>query len=167
MIPSVKQEFLRRFRSEPNFVVQAPGRVNLIGEHTDYNDGFVLPMAIDRAIWIALRPRADDRVLLYSQDFTEPADFTLSAIPHVDGWGDYIHGMAWTLNELNYSVQGWEGALVSDIPIASGLSSSAALELAVSRAFWALTRWEWDEKQMAKAAKKMENECKPKEKSFK
>ena len=57
------EEFARHFGSQPAFVVRAPGRVNLIGEHTDYNDGFVLPMAIDRAIWIALRPRADRRVV--------------------------------------------------------------------------------------------------------
>jgi len=158
MIETVQQLFEKQFSSKPEFVVRAPGRVNLIGEHTDYNDGFVLPMAIDKAIWIALRPRDDDRVVLYSQDFPAPADFSLDQIVHVEGWGDYVHGIAWALQALNFPLSGWEGMLVSDIPIASGLSSSAALELAVSRAFWTLTRWDWDGSQIAKAAKKMENE---------
>ena len=69
--------FQQHFNERPTFIVRAPGRVNLIGEHTDYNDGFVLPMAIDRAILIALRPRSDRRVLLHSLDFDQPADFSL------------------------------------------------------------------------------------------
>jgi len=71
----VAWEFERRFQSPPVWVVRAPGRVNLIGEHTDYNDGFVMPMAIDRAVWIALRRRADRRVGVYSLDFGQKAEF--------------------------------------------------------------------------------------------
>ena len=66
LLPKISAEFQTRYGTPPEFVVRAPGRVNLIGEHTDYNDGFVLPMAIDRAIWIALRPRADRRVRVRS-----------------------------------------------------------------------------------------------------
>ena len=73
----VTQEFERRFGAPPTFVVRAPGRVNLIGEHTDYNDGFVLPMAIDRAIWIAMRPRGDQRVVGHSLDFEQPVEFSV------------------------------------------------------------------------------------------
>jgi len=139
-------------------LAHAPGRVNIIGEHTDYNDGFVLPIAIDRQISIALQPRHDRRVLLHSTEFDTAADFSLDHIEHGEKWTDYIYGMAWTLQELGYPLQGWQGVLSSTIPIASGLSSSAALELAVAHAFWSITRWDWDGIQMAKAARKMENE---------
>ena len=158
MKTAICQIFEKQFGTLPDFVVRAPGRVNLIGEHTDYNDGFVLPMAIDREIQVALRTRDDGRVLLFSQDFPNPSDFSLDEIIHVEGWGDYVRGMAWALKESDLPLRGWEGVLASDIPIASGLSSSAALELAVSRSFWALTRWEWDGSQIARVAKKMENE---------
>jgi galactokinase len=154
----VVREFERKFCEAPAFVVRAPGRINLIGEHTDYNDGFVLPMAIDRSILIALRPRADKRILLHSTDYPLPADFSLDELPHLKSWSDYVSGMAWALQDVGCMLKGWEGVLVSDIPIASGLSSSAALELAVARAFWVLSRWHWDGSQMAKVAKKMENE---------
>ena len=154
----VTTKFQDRFGYMPSYVVRAPGRVNLIGEHTDYNEGFVLPMTIDRAIWIALRQRQDDRVQLYSLDFSTPVDFSLSQVNHGESWTDYVHGMAWALQKCGFPLQGWEGVLASDIPVASGLSSSAALELATARAFWSLSRWEWEGNQMAKAAKKMENE---------
>ena len=73
----VVEAFRHRWEAEPAVVVRAPGRVNLIGEHTDYNDGFVLPMAIDRAVWIALRPRPDRRVVLHSLNFGDLTDFAL------------------------------------------------------------------------------------------
>jgi galactokinase len=76
----VISEFKRRFNAPPQIVVQTPGRVNLIGEHTDYNDGFVLPMAIDRSIWIALRARTDRRVILTSLDLDSAIDFSLDYI---------------------------------------------------------------------------------------
>ncbi len=157
MKTTLLQAFADRFGDRPDFVVRAPGRVNLIGEHTDYNDGFVLPMAIDRAIWIALRRRKDDRVALHSLDFPTPADFSLNEITQTEGWENYVRGMARTLIDLGFPLEGWEGVLGSELPIASGLSSSAALELATARAFWSLSRWEWDGKQMAQAAKRMEN----------
>lgn len=75
--PTITQAFRSRFGKPPAFIVRAPGRVNIIGEHTDYNDGFVLPMAIDRAVWIALRPRRDRQVIVHSLDFDEAAEFSL------------------------------------------------------------------------------------------
>src|SRR5512136_1274218 len=99
----VGQEFESRFGGRPAFIVRAPGRVNLIGEHTDYNDGFVLPMAIDRAIWIALRPRDDGHVLVYSLDFDQTAEFPLDRLEKDSGWAEYIKGMAWALQQTNYS----------------------------------------------------------------
>ncbi len=150
--------FEERFGGPPEFVVRSPGRVNLIGEHTDYNLGFAMPMAIDRAIWIALQAREDHRVRLASLDFPQPVDFSLLQVGHVSGWGEYAHGMAWTLQESGYRLGGWEGVLASDLPTASGLSSSAALELALARAFWAVTPWEWDPLAVAQAAQRQENE---------
>ena len=154
----VKEKFKERFESEPKFLARAPGRVNLIGEHTDYNLGFSLPMAIDRAVWIAGRSRDDRRVVLHSLEYPEPADFHLDEIPQGEGWEEYVYGMAWALQESGVRLSGWEGVLSSDIPVASGLSSSAALEIAIARAFWGVSRWEWVGVEMARIAKKHENE---------
>ena len=127
----VVSEFERRFNAPPHLVVRSPGRVNLIGEHTDYNAGFVLPMAIDRAIWIALRPRADRSVNVYSLDFAEPATFVLDALENTaSGWAEYLRGVAGALQEAGYTLRGWEGVVAGDVPVGAGLSSSAALELA-------------------------------------
>ena len=150
--------FFEKFGAPPTHIVRAPGRVNLIGEHTDYNLGFSLPMAIDRAMWIALRPRKDNKVVLHSLDFPQPTAFSLEDIPHDESWTNYVQGMAWALQDSGFPLLGWEGVLGSDIPIASGLSSSAAIELVVARAFWVLTRWPWDDVEMAKVAQKQENE---------
>jgi galactokinase len=155
----VTQEFERRFGTLPSFIVRAPGRVNLIGEHTDYNDGFVLPMAIDRAVWFALRPRPDQCVVAYSLDLDETVMFSLDAISEERaGWGDYIKGVAWALREAGYALKGWEAVVSGDIPIAAGLSSSAALELATARAFAAVSGLAWDPAAMAKLGQRAENE---------
>jgi len=154
----VTNEFHSRFGEPPTYVVRAPGRVNLIGEHTDYNDGFVLPMAIDRDIWIALRRRADRRIVLHSLDFAEPVDFSLDALVHAEGWVEYVVGGAWILGEGDFPREGWEGVLAGDVPVGAGLSSSAALELALLKAFWAVSPWAWDGTLMAQLARRIENE---------
>ncbi|MCD4673839.1 MAG: galactokinase [Anaerolineaceae bacterium] len=154
----ITTEFQQRFNQLPTFVVRAPGRVNLIGEHTDYNEGFVLPMTINRSMWIALRPRDDQKVIISSLDFPDFADFSLDEIIHGESWDEYVRGMAWVLQTEGYHLQGWEGILASDIPVGAGLSSSAALELSVARAFWAISRWDWNPTKMALAAQRTENE---------
>lgn len=154
----ITTEFQQRFNQLPTFVVRAPGRVNLIGEHTDYNEGFVLPMTINRSMWIALRPRDDQKVIISSLDFPDFADFSLDEIIHGESWDEYVRGMAWVLQTEGYHLQGWEGILASDIPVGAGLSSSAALELSVARAFWAISRWDWYPTKMALAAQRTENE---------
>ena len=88
--------------------MRAPGRVNLIGEHTDYNDGFVLPMAIDRAIWIALRPRPDRMVAAHSLDFDETAEFDLDRLEKQSGWVEYLKGVAWSLQDAGYTLHGFD-----------------------------------------------------------
>src|SRR3972149_1353484 len=139
----VKHEFESLFDEDPRYLVRAPGRVNLIGEHTDYNDGFVLPMAIDCAIWIAFRSRKDMKVRVYSLDLDQSGEFELDSLQKGKGWIEYIKGVAHELQHAGYKLRGWEGALAGDIPRGAGLSSSAALELAAARAFASASRFEW------------------------
>lgn len=152
------QAFNERYNTRPTFLVRAPGRVNLIGEHTDYNDGFVMPMAIDRAVWIALRPRPDRRVLLYSLDMGESTGFNLDNLERrPSNWIEYIKGVAWAMQEQGYALNGWEGVVAGDVPIGAGLSSSAAVEMAAARAFLALSGEAWQPAVMAKIGQLTEN----------
>jgi len=147
-----------RFGGPPKWIVRAPGRVNLIGEHTDYNDGFVLPLAIDRAIWIALEPRDDGRVVVYSADFEQSGEFSLSGLKQEQqGWLEYLKGVAWSLQDAGYPLTGWQGVVRGDVPRGAGLSSSAALEVAATRAFAAVSGWTWEPVSMAKLGQRAEN----------
>lgn len=159
-------QFARRFGEPARWVVRAPGRVNLIGEHTDYNEGFVLPVAIDRAIWIALSARDDRRVVVHSVDFDESRDFSLDELTNEagklnnegSGWIEYIKGVAWSLEDAGHRLTGWEGMLQGDVPLSAGLSSSAALEVAAARAFAAVSALDWDPVGMARLGRRAENE---------
>jgi galactokinase len=155
----VREEFLRRFGEEPSFLSRAPGRVNLIGDHTDYNDGFVLPMAIDREVWLAVRARPDRRVSVYSMDFEEDATFALDdGAARRGGWVEYLRGVAWALEDDGRPTRGWEGVAAGDVPVGAGLSSSAALELAAARTFSAVSGVVWQPVAMARIAQRAENE---------
>jgi galactokinase len=157
--PQVTTAFESRFGERPSHIVHAPGRVNLIGEHTDYNDGFVLPMVIDRAVWIALRPTADAQVRIHSLDFDETAEFSLTSYQHEgEHWLEYIKGVTYALQGAGYKLRGWEGVMAGNVPRGAGLSSSAALEVAVARAFTAVANLNWDAAKMAQLAQKAENE---------
>jgi len=140
-------------------VVRAPGRVNLIGEHTDYNDGFVLPAAIDLEIRIAYLPTDDGRVELTLADTGERAGFAIESIgPRRGTWLDYVAGTAWAMREAGAPVRGFRGVLASDLPPGAGLSSSAALELASA---WALAGDRppaLDPMTLARTAQRAENE---------
>jgi galactokinase len=153
----VVRAFRDRFAAAPAWLVRAPGRVNLIGEHTDYNDGFVLPMAIDRDVWIALRPRDDGDVLAASLDYGDERRFALGALSHGEGWIEYVLGTAWALQEAGLALRGWEGVLAGDVPRGAGLSSSAALEIAVALAFGAASGLAWDPVLSARRAQRAEN----------
>lgn len=136
--------------------MRAPGRVNLIGDHTDYNDGFVLPIAIDRDTHVAFRPRADGEVRLVSEH-GPLVSFDLAAIRHDDPpWGEYVRGVAWAM-DVDPTL-GFEGAVASDVPIGAGLSSSAALELAMALIFASLGGDEVDPVQLALVAQSSERE---------
>ncbi len=150
--------FAERFGEAPPVLVRAPGRVNLIGEHTDYNDGFVLPIAIDRDVWIALRPRPDGRVRAYSLDYAASAEFDVAAPPHGDGWSSYLKGVAWAMGDGGQELRGWEGVIGGDVPRGAGLSSSAAVELAAQRAFGAVSGIPWQPAAAARLGQKVENQ---------
>jgi galactokinase len=154
----IVRHFTQRFGRSPRWTVRAPGRVNLIGEHTDYNDGFVLPLAIDRAAWIALAPREDSRVVVHSIDYHEAREFSLENLRNEKaGWIEYLKGVAWVLHEAGHKLRGWEGVLSGDVPVGAGLSSSAALEVACARAFAATSDFPWEPVVMAKLAQMAEN----------
>jgi len=154
----VATAFEEHLHRAPHWVVRAPGRVNLIGEHTDYNDGFVLPLAIDRAIWIALEPGDDRRVAVYSADFAQSGQFPLDGLKHEKaGWLEYLKGVAWSLQDAGYALRAWQGVLLGDVPQGAGLSSSAALEVATARAFAAVSGWPWDPVPMARLGQRAEN----------
>jgi galactokinase len=160
IVARVTATFAQQFGAPAAFLAQAPGRVNLIGEHTDYNGGFVFPMAIDRAARIALRPREDRRVRVHAIDFGETVEFdigTLTPGPRSGHWSEYVKGMAWSLRDAGVDVRGWDGVLGSDVPIGAGLSSSAAIELAAARAFHAASRFDWDPTTLARRAQHAEN----------
>ncbi len=155
----IQDHFKQHFSGAPDLIVRAPGRVNLIGEHTDYNDGFVFPMAIDRAVWIALRPRSDHHVIARMIDFDATFELSLSTLEkEATSPAEYIKGVAWALSEMGYELTGWEGVIQGDVPIGAGLSSSAALEMAVACAFSAVSGFEWEASAMAKVGQKAENE---------
>ena len=129
--------FLSSFDDSAPVLVRAPGRVNVIGEHTDYNDGFVLPIALPFVTAIAARPRTDERVVVESEGFGAAA-FEVADDPRsTDGWARYLHGVAWALAEHldEGPLPGWDGAVATDIPAGASLSSSAAIEVAATLLF--------------------------------
>jgi galactokinase len=134
---SVIEDFQRRFDVTPTLMAVGPGRVNLIGEHTDYNDGFVLPVALRRDIRIVLRPRPDRRVRVYSLEYDDWYEFDLDHLAYNPEmlWTNYVQGIAWVLAEKGLTLQGFDGVISGNVPRASGLSSSAALEVATAMAF--------------------------------
>ena len=147
--------FQARFGRGPELVVTSPGRVNLIGEHTDYNDGFVLPMAIDRATVIAASRRTDRRVVAVSEGFGESA-FSLDNLERSEpAWIEYVKGVAWAMGS---GPGGWDGFITSDIPLGASLSSSAALEVGALRVFSALGGLDWDPVVAAMLAQRAEND---------
>ncbi|MFQ6059543.1 MAG: galactokinase, partial [Anaerolineae bacterium] len=160
MATYVKNRFEALFGRPPTIVVRAPGRVNLIGEHTDYNEGFVLPVAINRSILMAAAPRHDREVRLYALNFEEGAAFSLDHIEHDEKrvWSNYQRGVAQVLQEQGLRLVGLEACIWGDIPIGSGLSSSAAVEVATAYTFQTLSGFSLDHAEMALLCQRAENE---------
>jgi galactokinase len=142
LLPRLTATFQASFQAPPSLVVQAPGRVNLIGEHTDYNDGFVLPCAIDFHTLIAARPRADMLVRVVAADYGDANDeFRLDApiTPRPDAlWANYVRGVVKVLLERGLALRGADLAITGNVPQGAGLSSSAALEVATGQVFKSL-----------------------------
>jgi galactokinase len=159
-IVDIKQRFEEIFGCQPATVVRAPGRVNLIGEHTDYNDGYVLPVAIDRSILMAAAPRFDRRVVLHALDFEQRAEFSLDDIQH-DGqhpWSNYQRGVAFFLQERGFELAGINAVISGDIPVGSGLSSSAAVEVAAAYTWQVLSGFSLSRVELALLCQQAENE---------
>ncbi len=142
MIDDLQALFRSSFGASPTLVTRAPGRVNLIGEHTDYNDGFVLPCAISRQTMVAVRPRADRTVRIVAGDLngaTTQFDLDTPILPSAEApWSNYVRGMASLLQAEGLELPGVDMAILGDMPQGAGLSSSAALENASGLAFAAL-----------------------------
>lgn len=159
-IENLSQVFSQRFGSHPEFVVAAPGRVNLIGEHTDYNEGFVLPVAIDREMLIAARRNGGSTVNVFSADYQSADVFDLKHIrPNVEQpWANYLRGSLHVLLKDGFALHGFDAVLSGNVPQGAGLSSSAAYEVAVITLACALSGTTLDGKTRALLAQKAENE---------
>lgn len=152
--------FRTAFDHEPRALVAAPGRVNLLGEHTDYNEGFVLPVAIDRHIVMAVAPRDDRRVLLQAANLDAHAEFSLDAIGQSGqrSWSDYQKGVALQMERAGWSLRGMEALIWGDVPLGSGLASSAAVEVACAYSFQLLNELQIDDVELALLCRRAEHE---------
>jgi galactokinase len=139
---------------------RAPGRVNLIGEHTDYNDGFVMPVAIGFSTWVTSTPRTDRTVSVFSENFSEQIEFELDdESTRAQGhWSDYVKGVAITLERAGHRLRGAELRIRGEVPIGSGLSSSAALEVASGYALLTNSGLAVDRRELAEICQRAENE---------
>ncbi len=156
----VTDAFTERFGHSPELVARAPGRVNLIGEHTDYNDGFVLPCAIGPATMIAVRKRDDDIVEVVAADFEDAGDrFDLKTPLERNlkqPWADYVRGMISALQKEGHALSGAQIAIAGNLPKGAGLSSSASLEVALGKAMLALAGTDIDNTRLAQIAQMAE-----------
>ena len=153
----VFNKFGELFGTSPALIVRSPGRVNIIGEHLDYNDGFVLPAAIDKAIYVSVSKSADTSIHLYSVDFKEAYEVEVSDIKPTSSWSTYILGVADQLIKGGYPIGGFNLVLDGDIPIGAGLSSSAAVECATVFALNELFELGIDKMEMVRIAQRAEH----------
>ncbi len=161
-LETLQTEFAKTFGAPPAHIVRAPGRVNLIGEHTDYNEGFVLPMAIDREMLVAARMRNDRLIRMVALDLGgRCSEFSLTVpIEHDDAnkWSNYIRGVAWGLRQRGIDLPGLDVALQGNVPIGSGLSSSAALEVCTATTFQVFAGFEMSKVDLARLCQQAEND---------
>ena len=157
--------FRDRFGGEPEVVARAPGRVNLLGAHVDYSEGWVLPAAIDRSVWVAARRAPGERTRLTATDFGEEASFDAANIePPVAergeqaSWSDYPQGLAWALTQRSIEAPPIDAAFGGDLPIGAGVSSSAAVEMALLVAWEHLGRFQLSGIERAQVGRQVEND---------
>ena len=158
---AVREHFTRMFHRDPGVVVSAPGRVNLIGEHTDYNGGYVLPMAIPQRTWVAVSHGRDHQARAASRNLgggDRIREFTVGGEVPTKSWIDYVQGVTQALRRDHHALRGFDLAIVSDVPLGSGLSSSAALEVAVLRGLRDLFGLELDDVRLAQLGQIAEND---------
>ncbi len=158
-VSGIKTIHTSRFKDESR-VFLAPGRVNLIGEHTDYSDGFVMPAAIDFVTLAAISPRADNNAVLYSENFHEQIIHPLDEIPEkaVHHWADYPLGVLSVLRHAGIEVPGFSLSIHGDVPLGAGLSSSASIEVACILALLSLTGSSFPGPELARLCQRAENE---------
>ena len=159
-VPNLRLAFKRQFGRAPELIAEAPGRVNLIGEHTDYNDGFVLPVAIDRTVAVALARRDDDVIRAYALDYDQCDEFRSGLVRRFAGsrgWRDYLRGVVWALADSQYAVTGADIAITGDVPKGAGLSSSAAIEIALAGALTSASNMQIDRRLLAELCRRAEN----------
>lgn len=157
----MKNVFQKLYDRLPSCVTEAPGRVNLIGEHTDYNGGFVLPTLIPQKTCVNLAPRTDRKVHLATMDRDTSVrrfHYYLGEERAQEGWGDYIQGLTWLMGREGITIQGFDALISSHVPMGAGLSSSAALLVAVSRALRQAFSLDLDDVQIALLCQRVENE---------
>jgi galactokinase len=156
---TILERFRARFGADPH-VYRAPGRVNLIGEHTDYNDGFAMPAAIEFYCWVAVGSREDRKLSIYSEEFSAAADADLDSESHQPSktWSDYPVGVALQLEQAGFRLRGANLLIESEVPMGAGLSSSAAIEVATALALADQSGWSPDRVQLAQLCQKAENE---------
>ncbi|MFO7957209.1 MAG: galactokinase [Candidatus Brocadiia bacterium] len=160
-VRQLAEKFEQNFGSREGLLcARAPGRVNLIGEHTDYNGGFVMPMAVDREVRFLFRPVEDGPVRLWAENTGEWDEFDLHDIEHnpQQPWANYVRGVAVMLREEGYEPAPVEGIICGDVPIGAGLSSSAALEVACAKAYCTASGREPDSRRLALLCQRAENE---------
>lgn len=163
VLQQIEQEIAEKFRNEyqnsPEMFIYSPGRVNIIGEHTDYNDGFVLPMAIDRYLIMAVSKRDDQTIRVFSTDFKQRIEFSIANIKIGEfDWGEYITGSIQGLKEQSHQLKGFDLVITANIPVGASLSSSAALELGILKAACYSSDIEWQPMEMALLGQKVENQ---------
>jgi galactokinase len=153
------RRFFERYGTCPA-LFRAPGRANLIGEHTDYNGGFVLPVAVDLYTWVAVAPRRDEFLVAYSENFDEEITFAVNDAKRrpQNHWGDYVRGVAWALTDAGYRIRGANLVICGEVPIGSGLSSSAAIEVATALALLQNSSISASRLDVAKICQRAENE---------
>ena len=152
------EKFLELYGTEPR-LYRAPGRVNLIGEHTDYNEGFVMPAALDMYTYVAAARRSDRQLRVFSVNFGESFETSLDEIHpgRTGGWSDYVRGVAGTLESRGHRLPGADLVILGEVPLGSGLSSSAAIEVSTAVALLGVANIELDRTEIAEICQEAEH----------
>jgi galactokinase len=158
-VAGLKDEFIKLYGREPR-IFRAPGRVNLIGEHTDYNDGFVFPAAIDLFTWVAIAPREHRRLSIRTENLHDQIEFSLDSPAPIPPrqWTSYVRGVARALEEGGYPLQGANLLIHGEVPLGAGVSSSASLEVAVATALLANSGRSIECRRLAQICQRAENQ---------